>query len=101
MVQWSNWFNEYTNLRAPDRYAVKFDRAQMSLDAATQGLGVALESTTIASLHLAERKLKPVFPMETAIRVKAHFAVYPPRHSKRKPVEAFLTWLHQEATQHS
>jgi DNA-binding transcriptional LysR family regulator len=98
VVQWSNWFSEFTKLRAPERYAVRFDRAQMSLDAATQGLGVALESTTTGSLHLAEKKLRPVFPLEMAIKVKAHFAVYPPRHSKRKPVEAFLTWLHQEAS---
>lgn len=97
VVQWSNWFSEFTKLRAPERYAVRFDRAQMSLDAATQGLGVALESTTIGSLHLAEKKLRSVFPIDMAIKVKAHFAVYPPRHSKRKPVEAFLTWLHQQA----
>jgi len=101
VVQWSNWFAEFTNLRAPDRFAVRFDRAQMSLDAATQGLGVALESTTTANLHLADRKLRPIFPIEMAIKVKAHFAVYPPRHSKRKPVEAFLTWLHQEAAKHN
>ena len=77
--------------------AVRFDRAQMSLDAATQGLGVALESATIAGRHIAERKLRPVFGLEKAIKVKAHFAVYPPRHAKRPPVEAFLAWLHGEA----
>jgi len=32
-----------------------------------------------------------------AIRVKAHFAVYAPRHAKRPPVDAFLSWLHGEA----
>jgi LysR family glycine cleavage system transcriptional activator len=31
------------------------------------------------------------------VRVKAHFAVYPARHAKRKPVEAFLSWIHAEA----
>jgi DNA-binding transcriptional LysR family regulator len=97
VVQWSNWFSEFTELRAPERYAARFDRAQMSLDAATQGLGVALESTTTANLHLKEKKLRPVFGMDMAVTVKAHFAVYPPRHAKRPPVEAFLTWLHQEA----
>jgi DNA-binding transcriptional LysR family regulator len=97
VAQWSNWFSEFTNLRAPERFAIRFDRAQMSLDAATQGLGVALESMTIANLHLKERRLRTIFPLEMAIKVKAHFAVYPPRHAKRKPVEAFLTWLHQEA----
>ena len=60
VVQWSDWFAAFTDKRAPDRFAVRFDRAQMSLDAATQGLGVALESTTIAAAHMAEGRLRPV-----------------------------------------
>jgi DNA-binding transcriptional LysR family regulator len=98
VVQWSDWFGAFTDKRAPERYAVRFDRAQMSLDAATQGLGVALESATIAGRHIAERKLRPVFGLDKAIKVKAHFAVYPARHAKRPPVEAFLAWLHAEAS---
>lgn len=98
IVQWPDWFAAFTDQRAPDRFAVRFDRAQMSLDAATQGLGVALESTTNAGRHIAERKLRPVFGLDKAIKVKAHFAVYPARHAKRPPVEAFLTWLHREAS---
>jgi len=31
------------------------------------------------------------------VRVKAHFVVYPARHAKRAPVEAFLGWVHAEA----
>jgi DNA-binding transcriptional LysR family regulator len=84
---------------APERFSVRFDRAQMSLDAATQGLGVALESATIAGKHIAERKLKPIFGLEKAIKVKAHFVVYPARHARRPPVEAFLAWIHGEAAQ--
>ena len=97
IVQWSDWFAAYTDKRAPDRFSLRFDRAQMSLDAAAQGLGVALESATIAGLHIAERRLRPVFGLDKAIKVKAHFAVYPARHAKRAPVEAFLAWLHAEA----
>ena len=97
VVQWSDWFAAVSELRAPDRFPVRFDRAQMSLDAATQGLGVALESATMAGTHLAQRKLRPVFGLEMAMCVKAHFAVYPARHSRRAPVEAFLAWLHGEA----
>jgi DNA-binding transcriptional LysR family regulator len=97
VVQWPDWFAAFTDRRAPDRFARRFDRAQMSLDAATQGLGVALESATIAGRHIAERKLRPVFGLEKAIKIKAHFAVYPARHARRPPVEAFLTWLHGEA----
>ena len=98
VVQWPDWFKAFTNKRAPDRFALRFDRAQMSLDAASQGLGVALESATIAGRHLTERKLRPVFGLDKAVKVKAHFAVYPARHAKRPPVEAFLAWLHAEAS---
>jgi DNA-binding transcriptional LysR family regulator len=98
VVQWSDWLKRFADLRAPDRYSLRFDRAQMSLDAATQGLGVALESATNAEQHLAEGKLKPVFGLDKAIKVKAHFAVYPARHARRPPVEAFLAWIHGEAS---
>jgi DNA-binding transcriptional LysR family regulator len=97
VVQWSDWFARFTRLRAPERFPVRFDRAQMSLDAATQGLGVALESAVNAGGHLRDGRLKAIFGMDMAIRVKAHFAVYPERHAKRPAVEAFLSWLHGEA----
>jgi DNA-binding transcriptional LysR family regulator len=97
VVQWPDWLRAFTDLRAPERYSLRFDRAQMSLDAATQGLGVALESTTNAGLHLADRRLKPVFGLDKAIRIKAHFMVYPARHARRPAVEAFLSWIHGEA----
>lgn len=97
VVQWSDWFSHFSDKRAPERAGVRFDRAQMSLDSATQGLGVALESATMAGRHLAEGKLRPVFGLDKAIKVKAHFAVYPARHARRQPVEAFLAWLHGEA----
>jgi DNA-binding transcriptional LysR family regulator len=98
VVQWPDWIAAFTDQRAPDRFSVRFDRAQMSLEAAMQGLGVALESTTNAGRHIAERKLRPVFGLDKAIKVKAHFAVYPARHARRPPVEAFLGWLHGEAS---
>lgn len=99
IVQWSDWFGRFTRLRAPDRFSLRFDRAQMSLDAATQGLGVALESAVNAGGHLADGRLKAPFGMDQAVRVKAHFAVYPERHAKRPAVDAFLSWLHSEAAQ--
>ena len=69
----------------------------MAMDAAILGLGVALESATIAGRHLSEGTLRPIFGFEKSVRVKAHFAVYPARHGKRPPVEAFLAWIHAEA----
>lgn len=97
VVQWSDWLRQFSDRRAPERYALRFDRAQMSLDAATQGLGVALESAVNAGPHLASGRLKPVFGLDKAVQVKAHFVVYPARHARRPPVEAFLSWVHAEA----
>ncbi len=97
VVQWSDWFRRFSDKPAPDRFGVRFDRAQMALDSATQGLGVALESATMANQHLADGRLRPVFGTDKSIKVKAHFAVYPIRHARRHPVEAFLAWLHSEA----
>ncbi|GAA4338557.1 LysR substrate-binding domain-containing protein [Variovorax defluvii] len=97
VVQWSDWLREYSDRRSPEQFALRFDRAQMSLDAATQGLGVALESVVNAGPHLSAGKLKPVFGLDKAVRVKAHFVVYPAKHAKRPAVEAFLSWVHGEA----
>jgi DNA-binding transcriptional LysR family regulator len=97
VVQWSDWFRAYSDKRAPERFSIRFDRAQMSLDAAAQGLGVALESATMAGKHIKEGKLRPVFGLDKSVKVKAHFAVYPARHSKRPAVEAFLAWVHVQA----
>ncbi|CAM5781385.1 LysR substrate-binding domain-containing protein [Rhizobacter fulvus] len=99
VVQWSDWFRRYSDKPAPEKFGVRFDRAQMSLDSATQGLGVALESATMANQHLADGRLRPVFGADKSIKIKAHFAVYPARHARRHPVEAFLTWMHGEAAQ--
>lgn len=97
VVQWSDWFDAFADGRAPDRFSVQFDRAHLSIDAATQGLGVALESATMAGRHLADGRLRPVFGLETALCVKAHFAVFPAQNAKRPQVEAFLGWLRSEA----
>jgi len=98
VVQWSDWLGAYSDQRAPERYSLRFDRAQMAMEAAIQGLGIALESATLAGRHIAEGRLRPVFGLDKAMKVKAHFAVYPARHAKRPPVEAFLAWIHGEAS---
>ena len=98
VVQWSDWFAAFSDKRAPDRFTLRFDRAHMSLDAAAQGLGVALESTTTGGKHLAEGKLRPVLghgqvdPREGALRGLPGAPC-----ASGRPVEAFLSWLHGEA----
>jgi DNA-binding transcriptional LysR family regulator len=97
VVQWTDWFAAYLDKRPPERFTLRFDRSQMAMEAAILGLGVALESATLAARHLSEGRLRPLFGFDKFVRAKAHFAVYPARHAKRAPVEAFLSWLHAEA----
>ena len=97
VVQWTDWFAAHTDKRPPERFTLRFDRSHMAMEAAMLGLGVALDSATLAARHIAEGRLRPVFGFDKFVRAKAHFAVYPARHAKRAPVEAFLSWLHGEA----
>jgi len=97
VIQWSDWFAAFTDRRAPERFAARFDRAQVALEAAAQGLGVTLESTTIGAQHLARGLLRPIFRQDKSIKIKPHFLVYPAQHAKRKPVQAFTAWLRSEA----
>lgn len=93
VVQWADWLGAQGVKRGPERFALRFDRAQLALDAAVQGLGVTLESTTIAAPHIVEGKLVPLFDPALAVTVQGHFVVYPARHAKRAEVEAFVHWL--------
>lgn len=93
VVQWADWFAVYAPQRRPERFALRFDRAMMALDAAVQGLGVAMESTAIAGSHIEAGRLRPVFDPAWAVEVQAHFVVYPERHGYRSEVIQFLDWL--------
>jgi DNA-binding transcriptional LysR family regulator len=97
IVQWTDWLASRGLVASPDRFALRFDRAQLALDAAVQGLGIALESAAIAGQHLADGRLAPVFDPAWAVPVQAHFLVYPAKHGRRAEVEAFGSWLRGQA----
>ena len=97
VVQWPDWFGRFGNGLRPERMGLRFDRAMMSLDAAVQKLGVALESSSIGQSLIASGKLQPVFEEPMSIEVQAHFMVYPARHASRPEVKNFVEWMRQEA----
>lgn len=107
VVQWTDWLAKFgrptgraASAKAPSdppRYALRFDRAMMALDAAVQGLGIALESSVIASSHIEAGRLQSVFAPRQAIAVQAHFLVYPKQQAQRPELMQFLDWLAQEA----
>ncbi len=97
VVQWADWFARFGNGQRPERMGLRFDRAMMSMDAAVQSLGVALESASLGQGLVASGKLQPVFEDSMSLQVQAHFAVYPARHAARPEVVAFMNWLREES----
>lgn len=97
VVQWSDWFARFGGEHRPERMALRFDRAMMSMDAAVQSLGVTLESASLAQALIASGRLQPVFEESMAVEVQAHFLAYPARHSSRLEVRSFIDWLREES----
>jgi LysR family glycine cleavage system transcriptional activator len=97
IVQWPAWFASRGLIGTPERFAFRFDRAYLALEAAVQGLGIALESAQIAAPHIAAGRLRPVFHTAWALPVRAHFLVYPERHAHRVEVAQFIAWLREQA----
>ena len=98
LVQWPAWFASRRLIGKPDSFAFRFDRASLSLEAAVQGLGVALESQQMAAGLISSGKLIPLFRSAWALPVCAHFVVYPERHAHRIELIHFIQWLKAEAT---
>jgi LysR family transcriptional regulator, glycine cleavage system transcriptional activator len=97
VVQWPRWFAAHGVPLSPATYALRFDRAYLVIEAAIQGLGVALESARLSEAALQEGDLVPVFPDRKGILVHAHHLVYPEAHGKWNKVVRFVTWLRREA----
>jgi LysR family glycine cleavage system transcriptional activator len=97
VVQWGDWFGRFCPEQRPERMGLRFDRAMMSLDAAVQKLGVALESSAIGHSLIASGRLQPVFDDRLSLEVQGHFLVYPARHGARPEVQHFVQWLKEEA----
>lgn len=96
MLQWKGWF-EANRLVAPQHYALRFDRSNMAISAAVNGMGVVLESTLLAQNELRSGAL--VAPLREAthdIQYVGHYLVYPKRRTHHAAVETFKKWLLDE-----
>ena len=97
LVQWPRWFAAHGVPLSPSSYALRFDRTSMVIDAAVQGLGIALDSSRMAAAALRRGDLVPVFADKKAILVHAHHLVYPMLHGRWDRVAQFVEWIRAEA----
>jgi DNA-binding transcriptional LysR family regulator len=94
--QWPDWFAAQGLSTAP-RIGSRFDRSFLAILAATQGLGVALESTRLVEAELASGRLvAPLMGRSVPVRYVGHYLVHPRHAQPRRTLRQFSDWLHQE-----
>ncbi|WP_033046508.1 MULTISPECIES: LysR substrate-binding domain-containing protein [Pseudomonas] len=96
LLRWPEWFAQHGLAHPEKPYALSFDRSYMSLEAASHGLGFALESTLLAQKYLASGSLIEVAPEALSAAVAAHHLVFPKAHSSYPRVRRFLGWMEGE-----
>lgn len=95
-VQWSQWFALAGAVNDVEWRRLLFDRSHMAIDAAADGLGVALESTLMMWRELRDGTL--VCPVRSPPRVTltTQWIVCPFDHLHKAKVRLFLEWLRAE-----
>jgi DNA-binding transcriptional LysR family regulator len=96
LLKWPQWFAQHGLARPERPYELSFDRSYMTLEAASHGLGFALESSILARKYLVSGELVEVAPQTLSAPVAAHHLVYPKTHSSFPRVRRFLAWMEGE-----
>nr|WP_294866262.1 LysR substrate-binding domain-containing protein [uncultured Pseudogulbenkiania sp.] len=96
LVKWQQWFGRHGVAAAHTSFDFSFDRSYMSLETAALGIGIALESTLLASVHLQRGTLVPVFDEHYAVEVGAHHLVCPSQNADLPRVARFIEWIEKQ-----
>ncbi|MCA1443825.1 LysR family transcriptional regulator [Ensifer sp. IC4062] len=92
-IQWIDWF-EANSLGPPPPPSMSFDRSFLAVDAAVNGLGIALESDLLARRELQSGKLiRPFRGVCRDNRYIGHYVAYPKSGSQRRLARVFADWL--------
>ena len=97
-VTWPAWF-ALNQLKLPTRPRVSFDRAALSISAAADGMGVALESSRLAEREIARGQLVEIGADVFAPLTRAtHFYAQRSNENGLDKIVAFRTWLLAQAS---
>lgn len=92
-LSWVGWLREHRIAGVNTARGLRVDRAYLAIQAAIDGLGVALESTVFAARELRARRLVRLFPQLESAERPAHFLVTTEAHARLPKVIAFRAWL--------
>ncbi len=92
-VSWPDWFGA-NGMTCPTRPRASFDRGALAISAATDGMGVALESIRLAERELARGDLVALGEDQFVhIARETHFLSYRQNEMHLPKVGTFVTWL--------
>lgn len=95
-IRWTDWFAA-NGLPAPEPRGPRFDRSFLSLSAAVDGLGVALESLRLSERELASGRLvRPLLGRCQDVSYVGHWLVFPRARRYARPIVAFAGWVAKE-----
>ena len=95
-VRWPAWFAA-NGLVAPEPRGPRFDRSFLSLSAAVEELGVALESTRLAERELASGRLvRPLKDVCEDVVYTGHWLVFPRPMRYSHSLVLVVEWLAKE-----
>jgi LysR family glycine cleavage system transcriptional activator len=93
---WDAWLRAAKVEDVDSSHGLRFSHALLALEAAADGMGVAITMPVLAESDLASGRL--VAPFKLALPLKfAYYVVSPPDTADRDDVVAFRTWLLAEA----
>lgn len=98
-VQWPYWFS-MCKITPPNQIRrVLFDRSHMAVDAAADGIGLALESSLMMWRELRDGSL--VCPVRNTPKIAqtTQWIVCPVDHLRKHKVSLFIDWLRAEVAQ--
>ena len=89
---WSNWFSCAGSPSVKCRGELTFEHLYLSIQAAVEGVGVAIGPTALVADDIASGRLRYVLP-QYALPARSYFWYSPERTSGDSAVEAFCGWL--------
>ena len=95
-LQWAPWFSAAGVAPSADLSRLLFDGSHMAIDAATDGLGVALESDLMMWRELRHGQLVCPVRNSPQFKLTTQWVVCPFDHLRKAKVQLFLEWLRQE-----
>ncbi len=94
-VRWPVWFAA-NGVATPEARGPRFDRSFLSISAAADGLGVALESTRLAERELTCGRLVRPLPAARDVAYVGHWLTFPCAERYRLELQIFIGWLATE-----